>query len=262
MIERILIAGAGKMGSWLAETFCLDYEVAVYDKNPDKLKYLFNTFRFKSLEEITEFKPQLLINAVGLKQTEKAFAELLPFLPKDCIISDISSVKNGLKNYYEKCGMRYVSTHPMFGPTFGNIKELSGQNAIIISESDKEGKEFFKDFYHQLQLKIFEYSFAEHDQVIAYSLSVPFSSTIVFSAVMKKLEVPGTTFKKHLSIAQGLLSEDDDLLSGILLNKYSVGKLREIMEKLQELIVMLEHEDEEALKELFGKLRENIEKPG
>jgi prephenate dehydrogenase len=114
MIERILIAGAGKMGSWLAETFCLDYEVAVYDKNPDKLKYLFNTFRFKSLEEITKFKPQLLINAVGLKQTEKAFDELIPFLPQDCIISDISSVKNGLKNYYEKSGMRYISTHPVW----------------------------------------------------------------------------------------------------------------------------------------------------
>ena len=77
---------------------------------------------------------------------------------------------------------------------------------------------------------------------------------------MKKLEVPGTTFKKHLNIAQGLLSEDDDLLSGILLNKYSVGKLREIMEKLQELIDILEHEDETALHQLFGSLRSNIEK--
>ena len=27
MIERILIAGAGKMGSWLAETLCLDYNL-------------------------------------------------------------------------------------------------------------------------------------------------------------------------------------------------------------------------------------------
>jgi len=260
MIERILIAGAGKMGSWLAETFCLDYEVAVYDKNPDKLKYLFNTFRFKTLDEINEFKPQLLVNAVGLKQTAKAFEEIIPYLPEDCIISDISSVKNGLKNYYENSGMRYVSTHPMFGPTFGNIKELSGQNAIIISESDVEGKEFFKEFYHSLQLKIFEYSFVEHDQVIAYSLSIPFSSTIVFSACMKKLEVPGTTFKKHLNIAQGLLSEDDDLLSGILLNKYSVGKLREIMVKLKDLIYILENEDESALHQLFGKLRNNIEK--
>lgn len=258
MIERILIAGAGKMGSWMAETLCLDYEVAVYDTNAKSLKYLFNTHRFREINEIKEFKPQLLINAVGLKQTEEAFESLLPVLPEDCIISDITSVKNGLNDYYINSGRRFVSTHPMFGPTFGNIKDLGDQNAIIIKESDPEGKSFFMDFYGSLKLKIFEYSFVEHDQIIAYSLSVPFSSTIVFSACMKKLEVPGTTFKAHLDIARGLLSEDDDLLSGILLNKYSIGKLHEISKRLKDLILMLENEKEDELHLLFDKLRLNI----
>jgi prephenate dehydrogenase len=258
MIDKILIAGAGNMGSWLAETLCLDYEVGVFDTNPNSLKYLFNTHRFKDIAEIKDFKPQLLINAVGLKQTEKAFDSLLPFLPDDCIISDITSVKNGLNDYYSKCGRRFVSTHPMFGPTFGNIRDLSDQNAIIIKESDPEGKRFFLDFYRSLKLQLFEYSFMEHDQVIAYSLSVPFSSTIVFSACMKKLEVPGTTFKAHLDIARGLLSEDDELLSGILFNKYSIGKLHEILKRLEDLITMLEEEREEELHHLFDKLRLNI----
>lgn len=258
MIERILIAGAGNMGSWLAETLCLDYEIAVYDTNPDKLKYLFNTYRYRSLEEIKAFKPHLLINAVGLKNTKNAFDTLLPVIGDDCIISDISSVKNGLKDYYKNSGRSFVSTHPMFGPTFGNIKDLRDYNAIIIKESDEEGKRFFMDFYRSLKLQLFEYSFVEHDQTIAYSLSVPFSSTIVFSACMKKLEVPGTTFKAHLDIARGLLSEDDNLLSGILLNKYSIGKLHEISAKLNDLISMLELENEEELHSMFKQLRENI----
>jgi len=258
MIERILIAGAGNMGSWLAETLCLDYEIAVYDTNPDKLKYLFNTYRFKSPEEIVEFKPQLLINAVGLKNTTKAFDELLPVIGEECIISDITSVKNGLKDYYRQSGRKFVSTHPMFGPTFGNIKDLSAYNAIIIKESDEDGKRFFTDFYKSLKLRLFEYSFVEHDQTIAYSLSVPFSSTIVFSACMKKLEVPGTTFKAHLDIARGLLSEDDDLLSGILLNKYSIGKLHEISKRLDDLISILESDKEEDLHNMFERLRSNI----
>lgn len=258
MIEKILIAGAGNMGSWLAETLCLDYEVGVYDKNPDSLKYLFNTYRFRNVNEISEFNPDIFINAVGLKYTEEAFDEILPFLNSKCIISDITSVKNGLEEYYRKSGKRFVSTHPMFGPTFGNIKDLKGHNAIIIKESDEDGKRFFMDFYRKLKLKIFEYSFVEHDQTIAYSLSVPFSSTIVFSACMKKLEVPGTTFKAHLDIARGLLSEDDNLLSGILLNKYSIGKLHEISKRLQDLISMLESDDEEKLHDLFNRLRINI----
>ena len=258
MIEKILIAGAGNMGSWLAETLCLDYEVGVYDTNPDRLKYLFNTYMFRTKQEIAAFKPDLLINSVGLKQTRSAFDELLPLIGEDCIISDITSVKNGLEKYYAGCGRRFVSTHPMFGPTFGNIKDLSGHNAIIINESDEGGKRFFIDFYRSLKLELFDYSFSEHDQVIAYSLSVPFSSTIVFSACMKKLEVPGTTFKAHLNIARGLLSEDDDLLSGILMNKYSIAKLHEISKRLEDLISMLESGDEVKLHSLFDRLRVNI----
>lgn len=258
MIERILIAGAGKMGSWLAETLCLDYEVAVYDNDAEKLKYLFNTYRFRSYEELADFNPQLFINAVGLKQTKSLFNEIIPYLPENVILADIASVKNGLEEFYNGCERRFVSTHPMFGPTFGNIRDLADQNAIIISESDEEGKKFFRKFYGSFNLKLFEYSFVEHDQTIAYSLSVPFSSTIVFSACMKKLEVPGTTFKHHLKIAHGLLSEDDDLLSGILLNSYSIGKLTEIMKRLEDLISMLNREDEEGLHLLFNRLRSNI----
>ncbi|MFO7852781.1 MAG: prephenate dehydrogenase/arogenate dehydrogenase family protein [Bacteroidota bacterium] len=257
-MERILIMGAGNMGSWLAETLCLDYDVGVYDSDPHKLKYLFNTHRFKRLTDIADFKPHLLINATGLKQTVMAYREILPYIPRDCIISDIASVKNGLADFYSKCGFRFVSSHPMFGPTFGNIRELRGESAIIISESDEEGKDFFRSFYMKLGLNIYEYDFVEHDKTIAYSLSIPFSSSIVFSACMKKLEVPGTTFKNHLKIAQGLLSEDDYLLSGILLNKYSIGKLYEISRRLNELIKMLENKEEQELHDLFNKLRNNV----
>ena len=44
---------------------------------------------------------------------------------------------------------------------------------------------------------------------MAYSLSIPFVSTFTFAAVMKHQDAPGTTFKRHLKIAQGVLSEDD-----------------------------------------------------
>ena len=119
----------------------------------------------------------------------------------------------------------------MFGPTFGNVKDLSNENAIIISESDEEGKAFFREFYNSLKIKIFEYSFQEHDKTIAYSLSIPFASTMVFAASMKEQEAPGTTFKKHYKIAEGLLSEDDYLLSEILLSPHSLEQVERINER-------------------------------
>ena len=101
--------------------------------------------------EIREFKPELLINAVTLKYTIPVFKEVIPYLPKECIISDIASVKTDLKDFYESTGMRYVSTHPMFGPTFANLQQLSEENAIIISEGDYMGRIFFKDLYQKLR---------------------------------------------------------------------------------------------------------------
>jgi len=246
------------MGSWLVESLCLDYEVGIYDRDRNKLKYFFNSRKFLYYEEIMDFSPDLLINAVSLDQTITGFEEIISYLPENCIISDITSVKSGLEAYYNKLGRRFVSTHPMFGPTFANVKDLSDENAIIITESDEEGKAFFREFYSGLKIKIHEYSFQEHDETIAYSLSIPFSSTMVFAACMKEQEAPGTTFKKHYQIAEGLLSEDDYLLTEILLSPYSLGQVERINEQLESLIAMIRSRDKEKLKTFFASLRGNI----
>lgn len=255
---RIAIIGAGNMGSWLVESLCLDYEVGVYDVDRNKLKYFFNSRKFLYYEEIMDFSPDILINAVSLDKTIALFDEIITYLPESCIIADITSVKSGLAAYYKKLGKRFVSTHPMFGPTFGNVKDLSDENAIIITESDEEGKEFFRQFYGSLKMKIHEYSFQEHDETIAYSLSIPFSSTMVFAACMKKQDAPGTTFKKHYNIAEGLLSEDDFLLSEILLSPYSLNQVERINEQMESLIKMIRSRDKEQLNEFFQMLRNNI----
>lgn len=255
---KILVIGAGKMGTWLIESLCLDYEVAAFDADLNRLKYLFNTQKFVSCDEIAEFNPDMIINAVNLERTIPVFNEIIPFLNEKCILADITSVKNGLRNYYLKMGRRFVSTHPMFGPTFANIKSLAGQNAIIISESDEEGKAFFRDFFKNFDLNIFEYSFTEHDETIAYSLSIPFASSMVFAACMKKQEAPGTTFKKHFEIARGVLSEDDYLLSEILFSPYTHDQIDRINERLNYLKEIINEKSFPKMKHFLDDLRDNI----
>ena len=256
---KILITGAGKMGTFLTDVLCIQHEVALYDTDPKKLRFVFNTLRLTQLDEIKEFEPELLINCVTLKYTIDAFEKVLPYLPQNCIISDIASVKTGLQEYYEKCGRRYVSTHPMFGPTFATLDNLSTQSAIIISESDHMGKAFFKDLYQSLHLRIFEYSFEEHDETIAYSLSIPFASTLVFASVMKHQEAPGTTFKRHMDIAKGLFSEDDFLLSEILFNPHTPRQVENIRKELLDLLDIIETKDNERMLVFLTKVRRNIE---
>lgn len=256
---KILILGAGKMGSFFADVLSFDHEVAVLDTDPKRLRFIYNTQRMTDPQDVEAFAPELVINAATLKYTIDAFNTVLPYLPLTCILSDIASVKTGLKEYYAERVRPYVSTHPMFGPTFASLSDLSTQSAIIISESSHLGKVFFRDLYSRLNLNVFEYSFEEHDQTIAYSLSIPFASTLVFASVMKHQDAPGTTFKKHMNIAKGLLSEDDFLLTEILFNPYTPQQLVSIREKLKELLAIIEKKDSEQMKKFLTQVRKNIE---
>ncbi len=255
---KILILGAGKMGSFFCDVLSFNHEVAIFDTDIQKLRFTFNTQRLTTYEEIRDFEPELLINAVTVKYTIDAFKKVLPYLPEKCIISDIASVKNGLPEFYAECNHPFVSTHPMFGPTFASLSNLSSENAIIISESDHLGKVFFKDLYSQLHLNIFEYTFEEHDETIAFSLSIPFASTLVFAGVMKHQDAPGTTFKRHMAIARGLMSEDDYLLQEILFNPRTNEQLDNIKNKLTVLQSIIERRDSDAMKQFLNEVRDNL----
>ncbi|KAA6308097.1 hypothetical protein EZS27_040227, partial [termite gut metagenome] len=163
-----------------------------------------------------------------------------------------------LKAFYDSSGLRFVSTHPMFGPTFASLSNLSNESAIIISEGDYLGRVFFKDLYSSLKLNIFEYTFDGHDDTVAYSLSIPFVSTFVFSAVMKHQEAPGTTFKKHMAIAKGLLNEDDYLLQEILFNPSTPAQVENIRLELKVLLDIITRKDAEGMKDYLIKIREKI----
>lgn len=255
---RILIIGAGKMGSFFSDLLSFKHSVAVFETNPQRLRFTYNVRRMSSPDEIADFDPQLVINAATVKYTLEAFRMVMPYIGKECILADIASVKTGLPEFYAECGHPFVSTHPMFGPTFASLSNLQDENAIIISEGDHLGKVFFKDLYNELHLNIREYTFKEHDEVIAYSLSIPFTSTLVFGSVMKHQDAPGTTYKRHMAIARGLMSEDDFLLTEILSNPHTVEQIGKIQDKLETLKEIVARKDSNAMKEFLEQVRENL----
>ena len=194
---KILILGAGKMGSFFTDLLSFEHEVAVLESDPKRMRFIYNALRLQKPEEVAEFKPELVINCVTLSYTIEAFKSVMPYLQPYCIISDIASVKTHLKEFYETCGFPYVSTHPMIGTTF--------------------------------------------------------------AATMKHQDAPGTTFKRHMKIARGLLSEDDYLLTEILFNPRTPHQIARIQEELDILQEIIKNKDSERMKEYLTKIRKNIE---
>lgn len=256
---KIFIMGTGHMGAWLVEELCLDNEVAVYDTDRQKLKHFIDVQRFTDIKEIEAFQPEMVINAVSLYHTKSAFDQIVPLISEHCILADITSVKTEVSEYYHKHKNPFVSVHPMFGPTFANIRHLANENAIIISESAPQGKGFFRALFERLNLNIYEYSFAEHDKTIAYSLSVPFCSSMVFAACMKKQDAPGTTFRKHMEIAKGLLTENNRLLSDIMFNPHTLEQIEKINSQLNYLKHIIRAKDYEEMGKYFQKIRAHME---
>ena len=75
---KILIMGAGKMGSFFIDLLSFDHEVAAYERDARRLRFTYNCQRFTSLEEVKGFQPELVINAVTVKYT------IIPLLKKYC----------------------------------------------------------------------------------------------------------------------------------------------------------------------------------
>lgn len=256
---KIAVLGAGHMGSWLIKELSRNNDVCVYDRDRSRAQKIKNAAILREYSELRNFGPEILINAVSLQNTIDAFKSASLYLPDYCMISDMASVKGSIPDYYKKTNFRFVSVHPMFGPTFANVEKLQNENVIIIKESDREGAQFFWSFFNSLGLNIYEYSFEEHDQMIAYSLALPFASTMVFASCIDSSAVPGTTFKKHLEIAKALLSEDDYLLAEILFNDYSLPQLEKVTSRLEFLKHVIREKDIEEAKKIFARLRKNIQ---
>ena len=70
---KILVLGAGKMGTFITDVLCINHEVALFDTDPKRLRFVFNTLRMTEYEEVRAFEPELVINCVTLKYTIKLF---------------------------------------------------------------------------------------------------------------------------------------------------------------------------------------------
>ena len=75
---------------------------------------------------------------------------------------------------------------------------------------------------------------------------------------MKHQDAPGTTFKRHMAIARGLMSEDDYLLQEILFNPRTNEQLDNIKNKLTVLQSIIERRDSDAMKQFLNEVRDNL----
>jgi hypothetical protein len=77
---------------------------------------------------------------------------------------------------------------------------------------------------------------------------------------MKHQDAPGTTFKRHLRIAKGVLNEDDYLLQEVLFNPYTHDQVDQIRAELKSLLEIIDNKDADGMKAYLTKIRANVKR--
>lgn len=252
---RVGLLGAGHVGCWLVKELGDEHQIAYYDPGTPFENLPAGVKRLEDPGAFGGFEPELLINAVTRQNSVIAFQRALDVLPPDCCLADVAALKGELVEFYRGCGHPFVSVHPMFIPPGESGTPLPEENAVIVAESDPVHSVLFERLFERLKLSVHRCALAEHDQLMGYVLGTPFIASLVFAASLEDTVVPGANFQRHLRLAQGLLQEDDQLLTDALCNEHTIKTLRVITGKLEYLKHILDAGDTEEATKLFVSLR-------
>ena len=252
---KIVIVGLGNIGTWFVSVLGRFDEIFLYDIDSNKKK-LYPHARFLSgFEELKKIKPDMVLNAVSIKETIPVFNKIIEYISSDCILADVVSIKREISLFYSRNTMRYVSLHPMFGPNFKNMKNLKDEEVILISESCEEGLLYFRTLFKHTGIKVRELTFREHDELMLHSLGVPYFMAFLFSSIEDNSDVPGASYSKYKELAAKVLSEDENLLCEVLFNMGVDDRFEIVYKKTNEIRDIILNKDYKNALRLLDKVK-------
>lgn len=169
------------------------------------------------------------IPAAALRE---ALHVLIPHMPSDCVLADITSVKVYPMEIMEKLWPGpVVGTHPLFGPSPAPDMELP----VTISPGARATEEhvaLVEGLFHRLGCRTFRTTAEQHDKAMAAIQGLNFISSLAYFATLAQHEelLPFLTpsFRRRQEAARKLLTEDAALFEGLFeANPYSQKLVRQ-----------------------------------
>lgn len=179
--------------------------------------------------------------------------EQLPILPEDCILVDLSSVKNKpLQAMLAVHNGPVLGLHPMFGP---DIESLAKQ-VIVYCEGRKP--EAYQWFLEQIQVwgaRLHRSSAVEHDQNMPFIQSLRYFSTFVHGMHLadenvnleQLLALSSPIYRLELAMVGRLFAQDPHLYADIIMaSKDNLVFIKRYHQRFGTAITLLERGDKQA----------------
>ncbi|MCY0858945.1 MAG: chorismate mutase [Sulfolobaceae archaeon] len=189
--KNVVIIGTGKMAETLTSLISYGgHKVAIshiFEDEAVNLSRKLNVQFIKS-KEISEFADYVILAVAPEALNNPSFIESLKFL-RGKIVMDIFSTKHNnytkLKKLSIENGFTFISTHPLFGPSYLPV----GERIVIIDEPemDEKLKEQIIAFWKELGLTPVLMSLDYHDKLMAVIQVIPHFLLLSMKSAISRL---------------------------------------------------------------------------
>ena len=217
-----IVGSAGKMGSWFTGYFARrGLDVSAYDINQKTLKTSGNVKVEDSLHDCVK-DADLVLVSVPLLMTPPAIKECTKNMKDGAIIAEISSVKNKTFAALKKVpsNLRPLCIHPMFGP--GASQKIRAKVLLVPVRNEETELKIANEIFENAAVTVLPNG-KQHDRAMAIVLGLTYFTNIVFAKVMISSgnismlkQVSGTTFSLQSLIAEGIFTDEPDLIIALI----------------------------------------------
>ncbi|PLW80225.1 prephenate dehydrogenase/arogenate dehydrogenase family protein [Candidatus Woesearchaeota archaeon] len=250
-----VIGGKGAMGKLFADAFTdLGCKVIISDIDTEITN--------KELASNSD----IIIISVPIRKTREVIREIVPFVKKGSLLTDLTSVKEmPVEEMTKAKDCEVVGGHPLFGPSVG----LKNQNFIICKERTGEIYKEYISLLERLGIKIIYMSVAEHDMQMGVIQGLTHFSNITLGNTLQNIgydiekgeSISSPVYLMRLYGVGRILDQDPELYSDIQIeNKYARELAKKYVESSKQICDAVNAKDKESFEKIFNKSKDYFKK--
>jgi chorismate mutase / prephenate dehydrogenase len=248
----LIVGGQGEMGRYFSKYFCdSGYEVRILGHHD-----------WDRIEQFCE-RLDLAILSVPIDKTAELALKLGAYLPQDCILTDLTSIKTKpLKAMMEAHTGPVIGLHPLFGPTPSSMDK---QIVVVTPGRDENACQWLVDQFVAWGTIIVRATAEEHDEIMGIVQTLRHFATFAFGQflahrridIRRTLEFSSPIYRLELGMVGRLFAQDESLYSEIIFaSPERLDLLKDYIKSLNSNLEMIENGDKILFKKEFKKIAE------
>ena len=246
----LLVGGLGSMGQYFHNWFAdAGYKIRVLDRND-----------WPNADKLCE-GIELAIISVPIEVTNAVADRLGPHLPADCVLADITSIKESpLNAMLDSHEGPVIGLHPLFGPTTSTMDK---QIVVVTPGRNLPACKWLIDQFSVWGSIILQVSAKEHDEVMSIVQTLRHFATFAFGQFLRRrhvdlsrtIEFSSPIYRLELGMVGRLFAQDPSLYSEIIFaSPERLNLLKDFLASLTENLAMIEKGDKDVFSAEFRKI--------